>query len=74
MPAAEIISGTTMGEISKPMIVVLNGKSGLLSPNAARVPRNVEIIVEKKAIMKPKEKKAAKKHKKDEKVLFKHDI
>jgi len=28
----------------------------------------------KKAIMTPKEKKAAKKHKKDEKGLFKHDI
>ena len=52
MPAAEMISGTTIGEINKPIIVVLNGKSGLLNPSAARVPRKVAMIVEKNAIMK----------------------
>ena len=52
MPAAEMISGTTIGDISNPIIVVLNGKSGRLSPSAAKVPRKVAIMVEKNAIMK----------------------
>ncbi len=47
-----MISGTTIGEINKPIIVVLNGKSGRLNPNAARVPKKVDIIVEKNAMMK----------------------
>ena len=51
MPAAEIISGTTIGEIKNPIIVVLNGNSGRLNPSAARVPRKVAIKVEKNAIM-----------------------
>ena len=52
MPAAEMISGTTIGEINKPMMVVLNGKSGRLRPNAASVPKKVDMIVEKNAIIK----------------------
>ena len=47
-----MISGTTIGEINKPIIVVLNGKSGRLNPSAARVPKKVDIIVEKNAMMK----------------------
>ena len=47
-----MMSGTTIGDISNPIIVVLNGKSGRLNPNAARVPRKVEIMVEKNAIIK----------------------
>ena len=41
-----------MGDIKIPMMVVLKGKLGRLSPNAARVPKKVEIIVENMAIIK----------------------
>ena len=42
-----MINGTTMGEINNPMMAVLYGKSWRLNPNAANVPRKVEINVEK---------------------------
>jgi hypothetical protein len=45
-----MMSGTTMGEIKIPIMVVLYGNSGRLKPSAARVPRKVDINVEKKAI------------------------
>ena len=46
------MSGTIIGEISNAMIVFLKGISGLLSPSAARVPRNVEMRVANTAIRK----------------------
>ena len=46
------MSGTIIGEIRSAMIVFLNGISGLLSPSAAKVPRNVEMSVAKTAIKK----------------------
>ncbi len=41
-----------MGEIRMPMTAVLKGKLGRLSPRAARVPKNVAMIVEKNEMMK----------------------
>ena len=41
-----------MGDIRSAMMVFLNGISGLLSPSAARVPRNVEISVANTAMRK----------------------
>jgi len=41
-----------MGDIKIPMMVVLKGKLGRLSPSAARVPKNVEMIVEKMEMIK----------------------
>ena len=41
-----MINGTTIGDISRPITAVLKGKSFRLRPNAASVPRKVEIIVE----------------------------
>ena len=48
----EIIKGTIMGEISKAMNAALYGMYLLLKPNAATVPRTVDPIVAKKAIIK----------------------
>ena len=48
--AADIIKGTTIGEIKIPIIVVLNGNSFWLKPSAAKVPRETEIMVENTAI------------------------
>ena len=46
MPAAEIITGVTIGEISSPMARRRPGMAGLDSPSAARVPSAVASAVE----------------------------
>ena len=45
MPAAEMISGTIMGEIRIAMIARRNGTCGWLSPMAASVPKPTDRIV-----------------------------
>ncbi len=51
MPAAEMISGTIIGEIRSAMIVPRNGTCGWLSPIAASVPIDVAISVANGAMM-----------------------
>ena len=41
MPAAEMMTGVTIGEISRPLITARPGRAGLLRPSAARVPSTV---------------------------------
>ena len=50
MPAAEMISGTIIGEIKMPMMTDLCGISLRLRPSAATVPSVVEISVAKTAM------------------------
>ena len=45
MPAAVIIKGTIIGDISTAIIIPLKGICGLLRPRAAKVPRDVAITV-----------------------------
>jgi hypothetical protein len=51
MPAAEMISGTIIGEISSPMIMPRNGMCLRDSPSAAMVPSVVAIRVAKMAMI-----------------------
>ena len=46
MPVAEMISGVTIGEISRPVASRRAGMWGLDSPRAARVPRTVARVVD----------------------------
>lgn len=52
MPAAEIIMGTIIGDISTLMIVTRKGVYGRLNPHAPKVPKVVANIVEKNPMMK----------------------
>jgi len=51
MPAAVIISGTIIGEISRLIKGTRNGVWGRLNPQAARVPKKVAKMVAKKPII-----------------------
>ena len=52
MPTALITIGTTMGMIIIPVMIPLNGKSDIVKPKAANVPRAVATNVVAKAMMK----------------------